>query len=141
MVTSKNSHPSLRPVINKHKKVLSIDSNFSKGILPDDKHYTKSLKVSNSEKILPKIFVPPQIAKKCSKSEISTRDKKEIMGRKVFTPYFNLTLDSNRQKKEDTNTQGNFRIKRSSRKNFFDHIKRKRDIGDITFGEVHDFNN
>lgn len=131
------SNPTLRPILNKHRKVPSLvmpihtESNISV-----DQPCSKSLNLTKSENSLPKIFKVQMQNKKCASKESLPPLISQIDSRSIVTPYFrpdNSHTSSRIHLK--IQPENLLRCKKTPRKRFFDHIKRK-DLGEISFGDI-----
>ena len=130
MKYSKNSNPSLRPILNKHRKNPFNSITSIKDMKSSEKSYSHSLNISKSTNLLPKIF---SFEKQKNTSKITLPPivlQEKNLDRNVSTPYFNSALigKKNDEQFEKTNRKG------KNRQMFFDHLKHK-NINDISFGE------
>jgi hypothetical protein len=92
MKYSKNSNPSLRPILNKHRKNPFNSITSIKDMKSSEKSYSHSLDISKSTNLLPKIF---SFEKQKNTSKITLPPivlQEKNLDRNVSTPYFNSTL-------------------------------------------------
>lgn len=137
---SGKTNPSLRPIINKHRKTPSLTSILVDEVKANEKSCSKSMNVSKTESVLPKIFQVPLNNKKCiTKANLPPIPAFDLgfVSRNVSTPFFNTSRLVNAQGKEENIIKKPFHKRKITRNKFFDHIKSK-DLRDLSFGEIQD---
>ncbi|OMJ75403.1 hypothetical protein SteCoe_25442 [Stentor coeruleus] len=142
--TGKNN-PTLRPILNKHRKSPSLSNLLTKENPTFDKPCSKSLNTSKSYNFIPKIFQAPLSNKKCitksSLPPILYSERANTGSRNVSTPFFKpQTLMAVDYQKEDNKQDRAFRKRKTKRSKFFDHIKQK-NLSEISFGDSTDVMN
>ncbi|OMJ93994.1 hypothetical protein SteCoe_2908 [Stentor coeruleus] len=142
--TGKNN-PTLRPILNKHRKSPSLSNLLTKDNCTFDKPCSKSLNASKSHNFLPKIFQAPLPNKKCiikpSLPPILYSERVNTGSRNVSTPFFKpQALMAADYQKDDNKQDRAFRKRKTKRSKFFDHIKQKK-LSDVSFGDSTDVMN
>ena len=136
---SGRKHPSLRPILNKHRKTPSLacvvhtDSNVS-----EEKPCSKSMKYNKSEITLPKIFKVPLLNKNCitrEKIRAVHTERGVVEKRNIATPFFRPGVSENEKQDEGKRDINLLRKKKNTRVRFFDHIKKK-DTAEVSFGDT-----
>lgn len=133
------SNPSLRPILNKHRKSPSLTNILAKEPQILDKPYSKSLNSSQSDYFLPKIFQGPLVKKKNTSKvnlpPLLSLENTHTGARNVTTPFFKpqiiITIENC---KEETKINKIFCKRKTKRNRFFDHIKHK-SLADVSFGD------
>ncbi|OMJ70529.1 hypothetical protein SteCoe_31484 [Stentor coeruleus] len=133
------SNPSLRPIINKHRKTPSLTNFLEKEPQFPSKPYSKSLNSSQSDYFLPKIFQCPLVKNKNTNKvtlpPLLSSENTFSKARNVATPFFKPQLIiAIENHKEPAKINNNFSKRKVNRSRFFEHIKRK-SLADISFGD------
>jgi hypothetical protein len=133
MKYSENAHPSLRPILNIHRKAPS--GVLNKGINLTEKIYSKSLSISKST-VLPRFINPFENKKVLFNLNLPPLEctQKIYNGlRNISTPHFNpITINT---LENDSNADNTYKKRKNKRSRFFDHIKPS-NLGELSFGDV-----
>ncbi|OMJ68636.1 hypothetical protein SteCoe_33847 [Stentor coeruleus] len=132
------SNPSLRPILNKHRKTPSLTNLLAKEPQILCKPCSKSLNSSQSDYFLPKIFQGPLVKKKnTNKVNLPSLLTLENThgARNVTTPFFKPQIIITVENHKEENKVNKIFCKRKTKKNqFFDHFRHK-SLADVSFGD------
>ena len=144
MKFSENHNPSLRPVLSKHRKIPS-NSVISKENLITKCSLIYPLNIQNSISSFQYLFKPienKKIVNKLRLPPLASDDRFIQTIRKISTPSFNTKVSSAPSEQIEHNYQCKNQGKRkSSRSRFFDHLNKKNNLEDISFGDLRENNN